>query len=516
MNGRKPGKEVEDTGGEQDLLQTIMQSTIAHLAYLDPEFNYIRVNTAFAEGTGRPVEELIGHNHFDLFPQSENRPVFERVRDSGEPAEFWAMPIHFPEQPERETTYWDWSMVPVKDGQGQVIGLVISSTEVTERVRDRQERDRLQQELEQYAERLEESVARRTAALQVSEARFRTVFEDSVMGIALLDTQGQILASNPALQDLLGYSEEELYGMTFTDCSHPDDAEEDRGLYQTLVSGELGYYQVEKRYVRRDGEVRWSELTVSRVRRKEDPGASHVIAMVEDITEKRMSQEALLRAERLAIAGRLGASLAHEINNPLQSVIGCLGLAEEMLDDGAEVRDYLEIAMEELERAAGIVTQLRDLGREPEPGKSEPTDLNALVEKALLLTRKRCKDRGVRVEWLPAPGLPPIPTVPGRIQQVFLNLVLNAVEAMLEGGQLRVGTESTDIPKGVRIRFTDTGIGIEASRLPRIFEPFHSTRPEGLGLGLYISKRIVEEHRGQIDVQSRVGDRTTFTVWLPA
>jgi signal transduction histidine kinase len=102
------------------------------------------------------------------------------------------------------------------------------------------------------------------------------------------------------------------------------------------------------------------------------------------------------------------------------------------------------------------------------------------------------------------------------MQQVFLNLVLNAVEAMLEGGLLRVGTTPTDQPEGVRIRFADTGVGIEADRLPRIFEPFHSTRPEGLGLGLYISKRIVDEHQGQIDVESNIGEGTMFAVWLPA
>jgi PAS domain S-box-containing protein len=516
MKGRQRGKPVENTGWEHDLLQTIMENTTAHLAYLDLGFNYVRVNSAYAEGTGHRADELIGRNHFDLFPHSKNQPVFEQVRDSGEPAEFLAMPIRFPEQPERGTTYWDWSMVPVKGQQGEVHGLVLSSTEVTERIRERRERERLQEELEQYAERLGEMVARRTAALLDSQARFRTIFEDSVFGIALLDEGGQIVASNPALQELLGYSEEELCDMTLTDYGHPDDAQEDRDLYQMLVSGELGYYQVEKRYVRKDGEVRWSELTVSRVKRTRGTKPMRVIAMVEDITEKRLSQQALLRAERLAIVGRLGASLAHEINNPLQSVIGSLGLAEEMLDEGAEVRRYLEIAMEELERAAGIVTQLRDLGRESKPETRESTDVNALVEKALLLTSRRCKDRGVEVEWNPSAGLPPIPLVADRMQQVLLNLVLNAVEAMLEGGLLRVGTTPTDQPEGVRIRFADTGVGIEADRLPRIFEPFHSTRPEGLGLGLYISKRIVDEHQGQIDVESNIGEGTMFAVWLPA
>lgn len=500
---------------ERNLQRTIMENTAVHLAYLDPEFNYIRVNSAYAQGVGLSVEELIGRNHFELFPHSENRAVFERVRDAGESDKFWAMPVHFPEQSGRGTTYWDGAMVPVKDEQGEVQGLVISSTEVTERVQLRQERERLQKELERDAERLEEMMARRTAALRASEARFRTIFENSVLGIALLDSEGRLLASNPALQNMLGYGQQELQGTTFSVFTHPEDAEADSDLMQAMASGGQSYYQVQQRYVRKDGQVCWGELTVSRVKRAQRSEPELAIAMVADITEKKRTQEALLQAERLMIAGRLGASLAHEINNPLQSVIGCLGLAEEMLEEGAEAQRYLEIATEQLERAAGIVSQLRDLSRGPGETRREPADLNALMEKSLLLTRKRCQNQGVEVEWSPAIDLSPVPLVPDRIQQVFLNLVLNAVDAMPEGGRLRVSVAPTEQPQGVTIQFADTGAGIEPNRLPQLFEPFHSTRPEGLGLGLYISKSIVEEQGGHIEVESRAGEGAIFAVWLP-
>jgi PAS domain S-box-containing protein len=374
----------------------------------------------------------------------------------------------------------------------------------------------LHQEVQRYAAQLEEMVARRTAALAASEARFRTIFEDSALGKALLNARGQIVACNPALRAMLDRSEEELVGTRFARYSHPDDAQEDQDLFQSLVDGELGFYHAEKRFVRKDGEVRWSELTVSRLTRTEPEEPGLAIAMLSDVTEKRMNQEALMRAERLAIAGRLGASLAHEINNPLQSVIGSLGLAEEMVDDGAEVRRYLELAMEELERAAGIVSQLRDLSRDPKVTEAKPADLNALVEKVLLLTRKDCLNRGIEVAWSPGAGVPAVPLVSERMRQVFLNLILNAIEAMPDGGQLHVSTAPTGEPSGVRVSVADTGQGIEPDRLPWIFEPFHSSRPEGLGLGLYISKNIAEEHRGQIDVDSHPGEGTTFTVWLPA
>jgi PAS domain S-box-containing protein len=671
---------IEELAGvlerERDTLEVIMESTQAQLAYLDPHFNFVRVNAAYAQGSGHSKEELLGRNHFELFPNPENQAIFEQVRDTGQPVEFRAKPFEYANQPGRGITYWDWTLVPVKGRNGQVQGLVLSLMDVTERERarialrryadrlrvmheidkailaaqtadeianvtllhlhklvpyrlasvelfdleageasvlsvraeeettietDRRHRlvwyepiealregrpyivediqtvpanpfvealqdegvrsfasvpliaqgeligclgfardelggltgdelevirdlgdqlaigiqqARLHEQVQCHTDELEQLVAERTTELQASEARFRAVFEHAAIGISLADMDGRLTATNPALQEMLGYSGEELRGMVYTEITHPDDVAASVDLYQELVAGERDYYTVDKRCIRKDGRGIWGRLTASLVQ-----GVSgqpqYAICMVEDITEQKQAQETIIQSEKLTIAGRLGASLAHEINNPLQSVLGCLGLAEEILDDGAEVRGYLKIAMEELERAAGIVTQLRDLSRESEVKKKEPADLNALVEKALLLTRKRCQNRGVEVEWRPASGLPTVPLMPDRMQQVFLNLVLNAVEAMPDGGRLEVGIAHTSQPEGARITFADTGMGIEPDRLPRMFEPFYTTRSEGLGLGLYISKKIIEEHGGSIVVDSRVREGTTFTVWLP-
>jgi PAS domain S-box-containing protein len=368
---------------------------------------------------------------------------------------------------------------------------------------------RLRDALRHYADRLEGQVARRTGALQASQARFRSVFEDSVLGIALLDGERRVLASNPALQRILGYSDDELAGTNFLSYRTHDESEGDANLYEALTHGELEHYQVEISFRRKDGQTRWGNLTVSKIKRTGTDAAMSVIMMLEDITEKRLNQNALLQTERLALAGRLGASLAHEINNPLQSVIGCLGLAEEMLDDGTEVRRYLEIGMEELERAASIVTQLRDLSRESKAMQMDPTNLNELVEKVLVLTQKQCLEQGVKVQWHPLPGSPTVQLAPDRIQQVFLNLVLNAIEAMPGGGRLDVSAS------GVHVRFADSGVGIASGALSQIFEPFHSSRPEGLGLGLYISRMIIDEHEGRIEVDSSPGEGTTVAVWLP-
>ncbi len=231
--------------------------------------------------------------------------------------------------------------------------------------------------------------------------------------------------------------------------------------------------------------------------------------------EREEAQTQLIHAEKMAALGRLAASLAHEINNPLQSVIGCLGLAQEALTKGKDVNRYLQVALREVRRVARTLAQMRDLSR-PKSVEKEPTDVNELLGQVLELSGKQCQERQVEVVWQPATDLSPLWLVTDRIKQVFLNLLLNAVEAMPGGGQLRVSTACTGQPAGVRVEFADSGMGIAPDVLPQIFEPFYSNKPEGVGLGLYVSYSIVKEHGGCIEVDSQVGKGSKFTVWLPA
>jgi PAS domain S-box-containing protein len=493
---------------ERHTLQATMENTHAHLAYLDPDLNFVRVNSAYARGSGYSKGELIGRNHFDLFPHAENQAIFERVRDTGEPAVFHAKPFVYPDRPDLGITYWDWSLLPVMDRDGQVQGLVLSLLDVTER-------ERAERKLEGYTVELEQRVAERTAELQASETRFRTLFQEAAIGIALVDKEIRLVETNPALQEILGYSGEELGGVVFTALCHPDDVSAGCDPCEELMAGESDYFRTKKRYVRKDGRPVWANVTGSLVR---DAGGEpqFAICMVEDITEQKRTQEALLQVEKLTITGKLAASLAHEINNPLQSIIGCLGLAEETLAEGGDVGRYLQVALGELRRVARIVAGLRNLIRPSKLGEREPADVNALLKQVLTLSRKNCEERGVEMVWTESPGLPSLSLVLDRMQQVFLNLVLNAVDAMPDGGRLQVSTSRTDQPDGVRISFTDSGVGIAPDVLPRIFDVFYSTKRDGLGLGLSISRDIVEGHGGRIEADSFLGEGTTFTVWLPA
>jgi signal transduction histidine kinase len=211
----------------------------------------------------------------------------------------------------------------------------------------------------------------------------------------------------------------------------------------------------------------------------------------------------------------MAASLAHEINNPLQSAIGCLGLIEEVIAEGGDPARYIQVATEELERAARILNQMRDLHLKPGSDVWEQVDLNTLIDQSLTLVSKKCIESNIQVHWEPCPNMPLIEAAPDRLRQALLNLVLNAIDAMPEGGALNVRVKVTVETPGTSIFIRDTGSGIEPDVLDQIFDPFFTTKNDGMGLGLYLTRAIIEGHGGSILAGSIPGQETIFTVWLP-
>ncbi len=236
------------------------------------------------------------------------------------------------------------------------------------------------------------------------------------------------------------------------------------------------------------------------------------------------SQAQLVQSEKMAALGRLVASIAHEINNPLQAMQNSIELAEEELESGLrreKLARYLGMALSEIQRLATIVRRLRDFYR-PVRQEMQPTDVHAILRDVLELIGKQLQHSQITVEQ-EVYNLPLIQANPDHLKQVFLNLVLNALDAMsMQGGVLSVRTAPDHIPgsdnrplPAVRIEFTDTGDGIPAEILPHIFEPFVTTKKTGTGLGLSITYGLIEAHNGRITVASQVGEGTTFTVLLP-
>jgi signal transduction histidine kinase len=231
--------------------------------------------------------------------------------------------------------------------------------------------------------------------------------------------------------------------------------------------------------------------------------------------ELERSQRRLVQSEKLAATGRLAASIAHEINNPLQAIKNCLELILDEAEEGKPLdRTYLDVATSELERIRGIIQQMLDLYR-PGQERMTPVDLNAAVEGVLALMRKQLESHHIAVETHLDDDTPHVIGRGDQIRQVFINLILNSSEAMPEGGQL-VLTTHQDSDGFVTVQVIDHGVGIAPENLTRIADPFFTTKSKGVGLGLTICHEIIERHQGTLDVTSQVGHGSTFTIRLPA
>jgi two-component system sensor histidine kinase HydH len=228
-------------------------------------------------------------------------------------------------------------------------------------------------------------------------------------------------------------------------------------------------------------------------------------------------EEQLRRTERLSALGELSAVLAHEIRNPLGSIRGTAEILRDDFRPGDRKYEFLEILIKEADRLNRVVEDFLNLAR-PIQMERETCDLMAELKEVVALVAGESTLRGVRLELAPA-TVPPVRGDREKLRQVFLNLILNGVQATGRGGSLTITAARHSVdegaPVGVELTFTDTGAGIDQAVLPRIFEPFFTTKKEGTGLGLAITQKIIESHGGSIEVESTLGKGTTFRVKLP-
>jgi len=256
--------------------------------------------------------------------------------------------------------------------------------------------------------------------------------------------------------------------------------------------------------------------------RQDDREITHLITIGEDISEWKAVQGQIAQSEKLAAIGQLAAGIMHEINNPLATIGACIDAvsgyrSEVPAEARAKVDEYLKIMDSEVDRCKAIVNNLLDLSR-PQGGAKAKEDVNGVVDETLMLLKHhdRFKQLELRREF--APDLPPVAAAKGQLIQVFMALMLNAADAMDARGRLTVRTaRNPGREDEILIAFSDTGAGIASTDIPKIFEPFYTTKPtgRGTGLGLSICYTIIADHRGRIEVDSTPGRGSTFTVYLP-
>ena len=251
---------------------------------------------------------------------------------------------------------------------------------------------------------------------------------------------------------------------------------------------------------------------------RENLAPTGAVLLLEDTTEKVGLERSARQAEKLAALGTLSAGLAHELNNPvgiISSRIDLMLQEAEELGLPPQVRQDLEVLHRHSQRVSRIARGLLSFARQS-PGDRGLLDLNRVVEDTMLLLEKQVSKEGITVRRSLARDLPPMQGDPNALQQVVLNLLTNARDAMRDGGEIRIETGTVaGRPGWLRLVVADNGPGIPPAPLPRIFDPFYTTKAQGTGLGLSVSYGIVREHQGTIDVQSQPGKGTTFTLTFP-
>jgi PAS domain S-box-containing protein len=355
-------------------------------------------------------------------------------------------------------------------------------------------------------------------ALRGSEARLQLALQAARLGTWSYDESTGIGAADTTMQRMFGSSKELGDLDEWIEFMHPDDREGSLAGFRDAMAGKTSY-EGEYRIIRpTDGEIRWIR-SVGRIIQEQN-GPLRMAAIVEDITDRKRTEAALLRTEKLAAVGRLAASIAHEINNPLEAITNLLYLARTS-EDLDRSREYLAFAEAELHRASAITSQtLRFHKQSTRPMEVTSDDL---IDNALGILRSRIMNAGVTIDRRYS-ARRPVMCFDGEIRQVVSNLLINAVDAMHPaGGHLllrsREGRDHATGRAGLILTIADTGSGMSRETLTKIFEPFFTTKgAAGTGLGLWISKEIMERHRGYLHVRSsRRPDRsgTVFTLFLP-
>jgi PAS domain S-box-containing protein len=351
-----------------------------------------------------------------------------------------------------------------------------------------------------------------------AHASLRDAFYRAAPGMVIHDFEGRVIDANQSFLRIVARDPEEIGDASIFELIHPEDQPKHQTLLKQLLAKQIPSFVIEKRYVRPDKSSVWVRNSVSLISDgKTDPG--HLVSICEDIDHCKQSEQALKHQEQMAVVGRLASSIVHELSNPLQSSLNLIFMAQQCSNLGDASR-YLDLAEGEITRAVNIAAQGLQLQRQP--SKAIEVDVAELFQSILKLFRDRFAKAYVHAEFSHVDS-PKLLCFPGEIRQVAANLIGNAIDAMPEGGELKIrvrpGIDWRTNRQVVRVTIADTGHGMSTQIRKRIFDSFFTTKgSEGSGLGLWITANIISKHQGSIHVRSSTRHPTSgtaFTVIFP-
>jgi two-component system NtrC family sensor kinase len=352
--------------------------------------------------------------------------------------------------------------------------------------------------------------------LHQASAMYKMVINDLIReDVLVINFDHRIVDVNKNLLERLGLTRDEVIGRHCYEITHhrdlPCTGDNHPCPLQKTLESRKPYHTTHVHLDRNNREIYYAISTYPLV---EDGDVIGAIEISRDITKEINVQKTLMQQEKLASIGRLSAGVAHEINNPMTTILTSAMLLQEDLAEDDPMRQELELIANETMRCRKIVTSLLNFARQSQPDK-RLNDLNQMVHECVLLTQKQAAFKDVTIRCDTKPDIPPIWFDKGQIEQAVINLILNAVEATAPGGRVTISTDCCDHKDRTRIDICDTGEGITEDNLSRIFDPFFTTKASGNGLGLAITHGIIEQHGGRIEVNSELGTGTCFSIQLP-
>lgn len=490
----QPRTRAPASPGEMEVLFRQIAENVREIFWIfTPDFTEaIYVSPAYEQLWGRPVEEL--YERAAAFVEVVHPEDLERLLTA-----MRAIPYEKQEGVEFRIVQPDgtvrWALArgyPVRGENGEVDRVVGTTEDITQR---------------------KEAEARLSAA----EAHYRWLVENAPYAIYALDAEGCFIELNPAGEAFVGRPVEEVLGEHFSTVIAPADLEKATRAFDDVMAGEADALVFEERLRLPSGDERLVEVTESAIWEDGVIVGTHGIAR--DITGEAERERQLRRAQRLASLGTLVGGVAHELNNPLHSIVNFATL---LLDHprSEEEREDLETIQREAVRAASIVSDLRLVARstEGDPAARVPVDMNDVVRHVLRTRRYSLETRSIEVREELAADTPLVLGERGPLEQVVSNLVANAEHALegREDGRLLIRTRRTD--DGLALEVTDTGPGIPQEHRDHVFDPFFTTKAPGVGTGLGLSlvHRIIRDHGGAVHLESEPDSSTTFRVDLPA
>ena len=367
-----------------------------------------------------------------------------------------------------------------------------------------------EKKIREHAENLEHEVEKRTKELAESESKYRVLVEEIDDGY-FVNQNGRIVFANQACCDLHGYSPQEMFGKPYTDLIAPESLPMVQRLYEKRVAGEdsKDLYVYLRRH--KNGNALPTENKVKGILYQ---GENAVAGICRDITERMEAERRIRESERLAHIGKLTTSLAHEIRNPLSSVkMNSQIILRNTEFDGNDKR-RIEIIVHEISRLERILDEMLDFAR-PVKLNLEPVSINGVMDSCLEIMDARIREKDIAVKKLYTKKLPQILVDHEKVEQAMINVLLNAVEVLPEGGHIEIVTKRLRTDGGaLQVEISDDGPGVSTGDLPYVFDPFFSNKKKGTGLGLSNVKKIIEAHggAGRVVLRKPHGTRVSLTI----